>query len=634
MRAPGRMLALTLAALGVLAAPASAQLQVPARTQTASLDSEAPKGAPPHWLPGERWVMMHWLPYDEERLYALLGGDRGTIWRQLRDDTRNLAQLAEQRGWEPSALARELVAPWRAELRDPERLAVLEQRALRTLTQGHLAQHIFFHSLHQEAIPANASKIFGVASRAEWSELRRSELSPLQICRLNGLPRGHAQEQATATLRAAAESGVTRQSIPPVQAERLLSRQLRQLPRWLQQTRYNGPPPLKTPRASPATASNYSNNAAVSADGRAVVFESYQAKLAIAKRQGEIAVMARRLGAAAPVLASGEAADPRSNYNPALSADGRWVAFESAIGNLNFAKRYGRMQVVARDLRSGRTLTVSHPPDLTISRSAYNPAISGDGRLVAYEAYDRPDEPGGGTRIVVRDLRSGRELAVPADGAAEPRLSADGRRLAYSALVDGRSAVYVRDLRDGRTRRVSGAEEAWEPVLSARGDVVAYTAADAGGESHVVVRRMGGRPVVIRSPAGSGLAFEPSLSASGRRVAFVARPGGTRQTQVFVHDLRRGDSRLVSRASGRDGPPGMGSAGHPAISGDGRRVAFTSEAWNLTPGKCNSARGVFVRDLARATTVQVSAGDGENRYLGPTKGSSTSGDTFVTLLCA
>ena len=63
-------------------------------------------------------------------------------------------------------------------------------------------------------------------------------------------------------------------------------------------------------------------------------------------------------------------------------------------------------------------------------------------------------------------------------------------------------------------------------------------------------------------------------------------------------------------------------------------MAFTSEAWNLTPGKCNSARGVFVRDLARATTVQVSAGDGENRYLGPTKGSSTSGDTFVTLLCA
>ena len=579
MRAPGRMLALTLAALGVLAAPASAQLQVPARTQTASLDSEAPKGAPPHWLPGERWVMMHWLPYDEERLYALLGGDRGTIWRQLRDDTRNLAQLAEQRGWEPSALARELVAPWRAELRDPERLAVLERRALRTLTQGHLAQHIFFHSLHQEAIPSNASKIFGVASRAEWSELRRSELSPLQICRLNGLPRGHAQEQATATLRAAAESGVTRQSIPPVQAERLLSRQLRQLPRWLQQTRYNGPPPLKTPRASPATASNYSNNAAVSADGRAVVFESYQAKLAIAKRQGEIAVMARRLGAAAPVLASGEAADPRSNYNPALSADGRWVAFESAIGNLNFAKRYGRMQVLARDLRSGQTLTVSHPPDLTISRSAYNPAISGDGRLVAYEAYDRPDEPGGGTRIVVRDLRSGRELAVPADGAAEPRLSADGRRLAYSALVDGRSAVFVRDLRDGRTRRVSGAEEAWEPVLSARGDVVAYTAADAGGESHVVVRRDRPCGPARRHPLAGRLGPRLRAVAVGERP-----PRRVRRARPAARARRRSSCTTCGAATAASSPARAAVTGRPAWAAPAtRRSPATGAAWPSPP---------------------------------------------------
>jgi Tol biopolymer transport system component len=642
-----RMPVLLLAWLAIAVAPAAAQVQLPAKPQIASLDSDAPAGSPPHWLPGEQWVMQHWLPYDEQRLYSLLGVDRGVIWRQLRDDTRNLAQLAQERGWEPQALARELVAPWRGRLRDPDRLAVLEKRALRTLTQGHLSQHLFFHSLHQEAIPTHATAIFGVASRAEWSTLRRSELSPLQICRLNGLPRGHAQEQAAATLGAYAAKGVARQSIPAVQARRLLSRQLRQLPRWLQQTRYNGPPPIVAPRSSPATASNYSNNAALSGDGREVVFESYQAKLAIAKRLGEIAVMARGVGADAaspPALASGATADPRSNYNPALSANGRWVAFESALGNLNFAKRYGRMEILARDLRSGRTIRVSHPPALQISRSAYNPTISGDGRLIAYEAYDRPDQPGGHTRVVVRDLRSGREHAVPAppgmaDELYEPRLSADGRRLAFSALeraTGERSEVFVRDLRSGRTRRVSApGEEAWEPVLSARGTVVAYTAAGAGGESHVVVRDLArGRATAIASPAGSGLAFEPSLSSSGRRVAFVARPGGTRQTQVFVHDLALRRTQLVSRADGRAGPPGMGSASHPAISGDGRRVAFTSEAWNLSPQKCNSARGIFVRDLARATTRPASAGDGGNRYLGPTKGSSTQSDAFITLLCA
>ena len=229
-----------------------------------------------------------------------------------------------------------------------------------------------------------------------------------------------------------------------------------------------------------------------------MVFESYQAKLAIAKRLGEIAVMARAVGAAAPpVLASGQSPDPRSNYNPALSADGRWVAFESALGNLNFAKRYGRMEILARHLRSGRMIRVSHPPDLTISRSAYNPTISGDGRLIAYEAPDRPDQPGAGRASCCATCAAAASRAVPAPAGMaaelyEPRLSADGRRLAFSALAraaGGRSEVFVRDLRSGRSRRVSAPdEEAWEPTLSARGTVIAYTAAGASGESHVAVR--------------------------------------------------------------------------------------------------------------------------------------------------
>ena len=87
--------------------------------------------------------------------------------------------------------------------------------------------------------------------------------------------------------------GVRGQAIPASQAQRLLARQLRQVPRWLQQTRYNGPPPLKLPRGSIATASNYSNNAALAGDGRALAYEAYEAKLAVAKTRGEIGVVAR-----------------------------------------------------------------------------------------------------------------------------------------------------------------------------------------------------------------------------------------------------------------------------------------------------------------------------------------------------
>src|SRR5688500_13627716 len=127
MRAWRRLLIAAIACATAPAAVANAQVQAPAKPQTQSLDSEAPAGAPPHWLPSEPWVMQHWLPYDERRLYALLEIDRGDIWRWLRDDTRSLADLARLRGWQPEALAAALVAPWREELRDPARLVTLEK---------------------------------------------------------------------------------------------------------------------------------------------------------------------------------------------------------------------------------------------------------------------------------------------------------------------------------------------------------------------------------------------------------------------------------------------------------------------------------------------------------------------------
>ena len=77
-----------------------------------------------------------------------------------------------------------------------------------------------------------------------------------------------------------------------------------------------------------------------------------------------------------------------------------------------------------------------------------------------------------------------------------------------------------------------------------------------------------------------------------------------------------------------------GGSGHPSISADGTRVAFTSDAWNLSPHKCNPARGIFVRDLKTATTTLVSVGDGLNRGVGPTKGSGGESAMRIALLCA
>jgi len=619
-----------------LALPAAAQNRAPAKPQTKSLDSEAPPGAPPHWLPNEDWVMQHWLPYDETRLYELLGITRGDLWRLLRDDTRSLADVAVAKGLEPQEVARELVRPWAGKLRDPRRLALLERRALRTLTQGHLAQHIFFHSLHQNAIPDNAPAIFGVASREQFQELRRSELSPVQICRLNGLPRHHAQTEAKATLRRTIERGVNGQAIPRTQAERLLARQLRQVPRWLQQTRYNGPPPLKVPRASAATASNYSNNAVLSADGETVAYESYEARLNLAKTRGEIGVLARGMASAvAQRVSSPRQATqvPRSAYNPAISADGGHVAFEAAPGNLNFAKRYGQMAVFVRDLEAAVTRLASRAaPVGGAPRSAYNPTLSGDGRLVAYES----SESGRGSiEVFLTDVATGRtrRISAGAGDVSEPNLSDDGRTIAVTGLSGGRSVVFVQDVSSRRTRTIAVNGDAYEPDLSADGRTVAFTAV-AEGRSRVMVSEADGTQATAVAPgegfAAGASASEPALSADGQIVAFSARGAKDRRTSVYAYDRVTRQVELISRAAA----PASGSSGRPAISADGRLVTFTSDAWNLSENKCNAARGVFLRDRATRRTVLLSSDDGANRFLGPTKGSSTGADMTVALICA
>src|ERR1700750_1331813 len=70
-------------------------LSLPARALAA--DSHAPKGARGDWLPRNEWVMSSWLPYDETRLYHLLGAARATVDGWL-DDHRTLGALAQRHG--------------------------------------------------------------------------------------------------------------------------------------------------------------------------------------------------------------------------------------------------------------------------------------------------------------------------------------------------------------------------------------------------------------------------------------------------------------------------------------------------------------------------------------------------------
>jgi Tol biopolymer transport system component/plastocyanin len=591
---------------------------------THSADSDAPASAPAHWLPPEAWVYNHWLPYDETRLYRLLGITRVGLWEQLRDDHRTVAQLAARHGWpDPDRLAAALTAPEAARM-GPARAKLLRERALRTITQGHLAQHLFFHSLHQFGIASEAPAIFGV-SDIEFRRLRRAELSPLAIARLHGRSPGEVEALAIAVLRERARTGVRGRAMPSAQAARLLRRQLSQLPRWLDQARYNGPPPTHG-GALVDVPHDYASNPAISADGRHVAYESYRQKLPLAIAFGEIAVLRADLATGRTAILSRlpsggpTGPDPISAYNATVSRDGSRVAFESSRGNQNFAKRYGRIGIVLATGERTRGLD-RRVPGIPDSQSAYNPAMSADGSRVAYQAVRD-----GRTVILVSDARGHartvvRGATVGGDRFAdpyEPGLSADGSKLVYT-LASGRvddpagatSQVLVRDVRTGATivaSRTNGGAPgdgfSADPAISPDGRYVAFTSEaenlGAGrGRGGLFVRDLRANRT-RRVATGAARALDPVVSRGARVVAFTAMRGAG--AQVMAWTRRTGAVALVSRAAA----PANGTSEDAAISADGRRIAFVSTATNLDGRQTDGSRAIFVRDRIAGTTRAVS----------------------------
>jgi Tol biopolymer transport system component len=484
-----------------------------------------------------------------------------------------------------------------------------------------MAQHMFFHSLHQFAVPGRAPRIFGT-SKDHYLALRRAELSPIQIGMLYGRSPAQVQAAVIATLRERARAGVRTRSTPARQARLLLRRQVSQVPRWLQQSRYNGPP--QTHHHGPQRGAlvekprNYASNPAISADGAHVAFESYEQRVPLAVAKGEIGVFSAPVaGGGAEPVSSIAAGNPRSAYNAAISASGRFVAFEIAAGNLNFAKRYGQIHVNVHDAEAGKAVAIDAPTTKPgYSRSAFNPSLSNDGRRLAFSAVG----PNGNTVIWIRDMQTAatdvatpRPAGAPRGDAYGGRLSGDGRWLVFTWVPrDGSgSHVYLRDLTTGATSlvdRASGAGGAVangfssHPAVSADGRFVAFSssARNLGASARgvrVYVRDVQTGSTAIVSDVGDGSGFEPTISAGGSRIAYTATRGG--RSRVLLHDRATGRTTAVT---------GKGISFDASISGDGARVAFASNRRDLAPTRGPGARSVYVRDLATGGTVLVSGG--------------------------
>lgn len=187
-----------------------------------------------------------------------------------------------------------------------------------------------------------------------------------------------------------------------------------------------------------------------------------------------------------------------------------------------------------------------------------------------------------------------------------------------------------------RSRRVVVLAAALAAVLA----VVAVAesgprAADAYARAGDVVVRVARVNVATSGAQAGGPTFGATVSGNGRYVAFVSQasslvPGDRNGTSdVFVRDLRASRTTRVSVSSG--GAEGDGPSHIPSISHDGRLVAFPSSATNLVGGDRNGLQDVFVRDRTSRRTRRVSIGSDGNEANGLSLAPLLSGDGSVVV---
>ena len=309
----------------------------------------------------------------------------------------------------------------------------------------------------------------------------------------------------------------------------------------------------------------------------------------------------------------------------AVSAGGRFVVLRSEA-RLVPADINDKADLYVMDLETG-VLQLESPPDAAEGYGGFmKQDISGDGRTLVFEtAGVGPDAPGDIRReIVTLDRSTAKTRVIPTeqDGCSGlrnsgPAMSADGRTVVFESLsTAGREGqgpttdICLTRLSTGAIERVTAGGQNITPAVSADGRYVAFTtigdrtcSVTAGCPRPAVGRKRRANVYVrdtetnvttrisqsINGGEPDGPSSWPAISDDGRFVAFTSEASnlvkGDRngEADVFVHDRLTGTTELVSRRP--DGRSGNGASWHPGISGDGSTVAFQSLASDLICAK-------------------------------------------------
>jgi len=324
-----------------------------------------------------------------------------------------------------------------------------------------------------------------------------------------------------------------------------------------------------------------SNSAVISADGNSVAFVTNATNLYTDNNGGvPDVVVYDRLNKTFEVINRNDPGDQTNlpANNPALSADGRFVAFDSAEALVAEAQQ-GVTGVYVRDRLTNTTQLISRTPDGSFPNGESNdPAISADGSLVAYvsRATNIADNAAEVANIYYIDRNSLITQLVTRNGNADslaPAISGNGAFVAYQSESNTISDQDFNGLSDVFV---------WEAAI----DTVTLASRQSSGES------------------ASGSSTDPSLNEDGTRLLYLSSADNILAgdsngvADVLLLDRTSGTSTQINVAE--DGTQADLPAFNPSLSADGNTVVFWSSATTLSDLDATNHSDTFIRNLGIA----------------------------------
>ena len=390
----------------------------------------------------------------------------------------------------------------------------------------------------------------------------------------------------------------------------------------------------------------------LSGDGRYLAFSSPAYNLVESDTNSAADMFVRDRQTGDLIRVSVNSAGVQGNANSAsgmISADGRYVAVVSSATNLVAGDTNGTADLFVHDLQTGQTTRVNLGSTGQQSNGSLpaSPSISADGRYITWNTNSTnlvPADTTPDTDVYVRDTVAGTTALVSVSSAgvkgngdsSAPSISADGRYITFSSLAgnlvagdtNGTSDLFLHDMQTGQTMRVNVNNNGDQAVgaqpttaaLSADGRYVVWSsvatnlvAGDTNASRDVFRRDLvsGVTTRVNVTPAGgqsagdlAAFTIRVTVSADGRYVSFNSAAtdlvaGDTNNTaDAFVRDMVAGQTTRVNVGNAGEQSNGTATAQAPVMSDDGRYVAWSSNATNLVAVDQNGTLSdVFLRRL-------------------------------------